>query len=589
MIITTIGLWVKGLVPSEKKDKGMKLKKVISIAAVLILLLLTVLTFAAAYNTFATNPMDALGSSEDYTDGWYTKNKDGNQSFISLENLNFKGKGPVKLTIYHELPEESDSIQRALVFSTSGISFSAYINDSAISQSKVFSSETLLNKDPGYSWHFVNLPPHKDGDILRLDLYSYQYDGSEAVHEMYKGRAVVIFKSMITDSMLRMLICLILSLVGIFYMAMHVMFNKLLKIRIHMAHVGICILLGGIYSSLHLALPALFAANVEILNSAEYLLLMVIPIFLLRYIDLMCDMKNSRLIGAAYAVLIINFAAQNLLNLFTPLTFHSMLFMSHLVIMFTVYVIVRTASADRNNYEMGDTETKLRKNLLFVGLIVMFLAVIMDVFHLYFAKTQDASFFFRLGMIFFAAIVAAVNMICISDFTKRTAVSDLLRSMAYTDQLTGLSNRAQFERRLDELDAEKHEHETVAVLVFDVNDLKKVNDNYGHQEGDVLIRLAAAAISSAFVGDFLSYRIGGDEFASIYSGRESRTYIEHQIDMFFKRVENMNVSQPEHLKLSIAVGVAYMSVATSESISSVFRRADRIMYENKKEMKEHRD
>ena len=564
----------------------MKIKKIISLACALIVILLAVLTFAAAYNELSTNPMDALGESEDFSEGWYTKSKEGSQNFVDLGSLNFNDTGAVRLTIYHKLPSEPDSIQRALVFSTSGVSYSVYLNGRAIAQSNIFSSETLLNKDPGYGWHFVNLPPHEDGDILQLDLYSYHYDGSEAVHEMYKGRAVVVFKGMITDSILRLLLCLILSLIGIVYAAMHVMFNRVLKVRIQLVHIGMFLLIGGVYSSLHLPLPALFVSNVEMLNCLEYLLLMVMPLFLLRYIDLVCDRKNEKLFMAGYGAITINFVLQTCLNLLTPLTFHSMLLMSHLVILFIVYVVMHTASEDRREYESGDSDARLRKNLLFAGLIIMLLAAIMDVFHLYLVRSQDASFFFRIGMIIFAGVIAAVSMLCVSDFTKRTAVSDLLRSMAYTDQLTGLSNRAQFERRLDELDAEKHVHETVAVIVFDVNDLKKVNDNYGHQAGDALIKAAAAAISSAFAGDFCSYRIGGDEFASLYSGHESSGYIEHRLDMFYGRVAKMNEDKPEHLKLSIAAGVAYMSVNNSESISSVFRRADRIMYENKKGMKE---
>ena len=82
--------------------------------------------------------------------------------------------------------------------------------------------------------------------------------------------------------------------------------------------------------------------------------------------------------------------------------------------------------------------------------------------------------------------------------------------LSFTDTMTGLYNRNRFNA---EMEADHHDNPPIGVAYFDVNGLKEVNDQLGHQQGDDLLRRAAAHIKQAFTGK--AYRVGGDEFAVI--------------------------------------------------------------------------
>ena len=92
---------------------------------------------------------------------------------------------------------------------------------------------------------------------------------------------------------------------------------------------------------------------------------------------------------------------------------------------------------------------------------------------------------------------------------------DYVNEQAYTDALTGVANKAAYKEYVDKLDKRAAaENMKYAVVVMDINNLKKINDNFGHEFGDMLIRDASRLIQKGFK-DHTVYRIGGDEFVII--------------------------------------------------------------------------
>jgi diguanylate cyclase (GGDEF)-like protein/PAS domain S-box-containing protein len=87
-----------------------------------------------------------------------------------------------------------------------------------------------------------------------------------------------------------------------------------------------------------------------------------------------------------------------------------------------------------------------------------------------------------------------------------------LRAAAFTDPLTGLPNRASFDRRLDTLPAETCAGEVTALAFIDMTKFKAVNDGFGHAMGDALLRAVAERLRGALGPDEFAARLGGDEF-----------------------------------------------------------------------------
>jgi diguanylate cyclase (GGDEF)-like protein len=155
----------------------------------------------------------------------------------------------------------------------------------------------------------------------------------------------------------------------------------------------------------------------------------------------------------------------------------------------------------------------------------------------------------------------------------------LAQQRATRDSLTGVRNKhayADAERDLDEL-IEQTEDPAFAIVICDVNDLKKVNDTQGHKAGDQYIRDACAVICNAFKHSPV-FRVGGDEFAVICRGHD----YDH-LDDILAVMEEHNAHGKSSGGIQIAFGAARFDA--DESAEVVFSRADRHMYERKAQMK----
>ena len=159
-----------------------------------------------------------------------------------------------------------------------------------------------------------------------------------------------------------------------------------------------------------------------------------------------------------------------------------------------------------------------------------------------------------------------------------------INSLAYRDALTGVKNKTAYqeaERRLEE--QMRNGRPEFAVVVLDINDLKRINDNYGHDFGDMFIVDACRLICKCFPHSPV-YRIGGDEFVVIMEGADYANY-EHLLENFHFAIEEYNRSDQKDKHLSIARGIAVYNSVTDLVFSNVFKRADDAMYQNKADMK----
>ena len=156
------------------------------------------------------------------------------------------------------------------------------------------------------------------------------------------------------------------------------------------------------------------------------------------------------------------------------------------------------------------------------------------------------------------------------------------RSKAYLDGLTGVGNslacqekQEYLNRRIAEGTADFH------VVVLDINDLKKVNDRYGHSEGDLIIRGAAAGIVQAF-GREQTFRIGGDELLAIAERvsedelKEKLAVLEQSLAQYNKGREGLGYAD-----LSLSTGFAAYRPGQDSCFHDVFVRADEDMYRTK--------
>ena len=174
----------------------------------------------------------------------------------------------------------------------------------------------------------------------------------------------------------------------------------------------------------------------------------------------------------------------------------------------------------------------------------------------------------------------------VSDVINAEKKAANMQELANRDALTGIRNKTAYDNEIKRLEAKLEDGETkIGLAIVDLNYLKKINDTYGHDKGNITIKKLCRIICTVFDHSPV-FRIGGDEFAIILRGPDYEN-IDRLLDSFQGELAKLaaNDTLPPWEKVSAAIGVAKYDEAVDTGIDSLFKRADHVMYERKKEMK----
>lgn len=156
--------------------------------------------------------------------------------------------------------------------------------------------------------------------------------------------------------------------------------------------------------------------------------------------------------------------------------------------------------------------------------------------------------------------------------------ADEMKHLADKDALTGMNNKRLYFETEERLNAEiKQGKARFSITMIDLNDLKVINDNLGHEKGDEAIVALSNAIKQTYQHSE-TYRVGGDEFVAVSENED------------LERVEDLESELRKHLfacapNISTAIGIAVFDPKLDNNLEDTFKRADAKMYRNKKEMK----
>lgn len=159
-----------------------------------------------------------------------------------------------------------------------------------------------------------------------------------------------------------------------------------------------------------------------------------------------------------------------------------------------------------------------------------------------------------------------------------------LNKQVYVDAMTNVKNKGAFSAFIEELQTQMNSGKSdmeFAVGVFDCDNLKAINDRYGHDKGDVYLKTASRLICRVFKHTPV-FRIGGDEF-SIVLRNEDYQNRDDLVDEFKK--EGYMINDSTHNvweQVHVSMGIAVYDPSNDRSVIDVVRRADKVMYDNKR-------
>lgn len=341
-------------------------------------------------------------------------------------------------------------------------------------------------------------------------------------------------------------------------------------------HMGIFAFLSGIW-----VLTDSRAAQFIFQNAVGACLLshfsfMMFAVPLLNFIESICDRKSRAFTVLKY-MFILNFLIQVLLYLTGISDFVRLLTVTHLLIGAAIVSMmvysVREMKRNKSGYIKGIMGAQV---ILVVGALVSFWGFFNgDMLH--YTKA------FRTGLMIFVLVLMWMTARKTLDAEEERLKTDFYKSLAYMDMMTKTKNRTAFEREIEDIKGSGSRYRRIAVLLFDLNGLKTVNDTLGHLAGDKIITGAADCIKDVFGGLGDCYRIGGDEFTVIV--KDKAVDEEKLRRCFAQAIRHYN--EREEIKLSIAFGAAGQEFTGKEprDMEILLKRADEDMYKKKRELK----
>ena len=189
---------------------------------------------------------------------------------------------------------------------------------------------------------------------------------------------------------------------------------------------------------------------------------------------------------------------------------------------------------------------------------------------------QNSILFLPLGAVFFVVSLLMNYFYFIMDNMVQQKEKEQLLNIAYVDKLTQISNRTKCERDMKILEDGSKPY---AIISFDLNHLKQVNDTYGHSMGDKLISGFATILDKCFGNIGTVGRMGGDEFIVMVSAQGKDTINQRLLAM--EALLAKESRKDERLQFSSSYGTAYSADHPEMTAFQLYKLADSKMYEMK--------
>lgn len=467
-----------------------------------------------------------------------------------------------------------DSVGNILAFYSVHQNIQVYASSKLIYEYPV-QNNNPLSDSPGYCWNFVTLP-YASNDIEIIISSPYQAY-LKSVPAFHIGNAFSLPAHIISENFLPFALCIVMFILGIVLIVYHLVMAHNISTNGKLVKLGTFAVFLSIWSINECTLTTLIFRNNLVTSYLSFLALMILSfpfaIFVKTFYeddskiwDLFCKADILQIVGCLL------FAFTGIVDLRESLwTTHVMLCALGIIIAVQSYLLIK-----------NKTHSHMVK-IHIACVLICCVCLTIDLFDFYIFNIGDGNTFGRLGFLTYIIVLGIASTRESVTLMKMGQEANAYQTLAYTDQMTGLKNRTCFNIDFAKLSENPQD---VAVIDFDLNNLKYTNDTYGHSVGDEYIKNCATIIYEIFNGIGNCYRVGGDEFVALVENSSSID-MTHYLAMLESSVDASNrESKHKHLKMQIAYGCAVYAPDTDKNLEDTYNRADKIMYTNKKEKKE---
>lgn len=478
---------------------------------------------------------------------------------------------------FHRMLDGSALDDKNLCFISHNIVFSVYVDDMLI-----YDFDPALGGYYGKSYgnyiHTVTLPEFSDTRTLSIKGTVLIVSDSTGFENMALQNSGAYIKGIAKENMWKFAICVLTFGFGVVLFLLGLVENIRNGDAAETVYLGVITMMLSLWTNSSIVLLQIFTGNSAALRIIDYAVLCLLPIPVLIFVAYFTQNRKNKLLQFFIVLSLVNFLCQAIgvpLGLFdyTEIMFidHLMLVLGLLLITYLIVKAIREKMIDRSqcSYLIG-------------ALGVIACTGMTDMIRYYIKRSADSYFVTRIGLVLFVVILTFYEFKQFVTGRMKLRETEVMQRLAMEDILTGLHNRTAFIYYEKELLS--RQDGKCLFIHLDVNFLKRVNDTYGHAEGDRHIIAAADVIKGSFGEYGRCYRVGGDEFFVIIEGNSCQADYERSVLKFKTLQSEYNEKENPPVPLCIAHGTAEYDCASCNP-EEAEKLADSRMYEDKKNIK----
>ena len=501
---------------------------------------------------------------------------------VSLDDFRFEAVGTGdRIVMERNLPSYWDIVEGTLRLHIRHSAVRMYIDGRQVYEYGY--DRMRKNKTIGSGYQFINFPDKYRGQKIKLELEVNEQNAFTKFDPIQIYGWENAYRALLTENRIPLFLGGFLTVFGLCILLITafalVVSTKYIRFFC-IAAFCICV---GLWTLCYYNILVIFAIPLYSVCLIEYMTLYLSPLPLIIYMYGHVKNLKSKVLKVIYWILFtvqlvfdlvfIGLHTMDIVHCASVLQYFQVIIICHLIYFMLI---------DLKNLK----SSQLMNRFYLVGLLIVAVCIGYDLFVYYEERYHSAAIAsFRglsaLGMMFLVFILIISFYMNLAHKMMQDAERSLLLKSAYTDELTQLHNRRYCSEQMVQLNEDKTAEYTV--ISFDLNNLKTVNDTYGHAKGDILIKSAADVIGKTFEEQGFVGRMGGDEFLAVLLTADKKR-IEGLMEQFKSNILKKN-QEVEDLDMSISCGYASSNEIEDRDIEKIYQKADDRMYADKKQYK----
>lgn len=463
--------------------------------------------------------------------------------------------------------------KNTLLLRSSMQDYEVYLDGILIKEHKELES-LIIDTPPTSLWVLVTLPDNYEGKELMIKITTPISAFSGVINSVKLDSREILLYDLIKSQLFGLIIFGILFIIGII-LTLSSFFIKINN-DLRIFYLGLMAIFTSLWILTEARLLQFVVGNRFILGSLAYLMVPLMAIFFALYIReaIFSQEKHKKIILSIVYVFIMLILVNVVFQIYGVLAYIESMYYTLGVISLGAIIGAYLMIIEIRHY---NNETALR---LIKFMIVLFISLGLEIGSFFIGAFNQISSYLRIGSFIFFLLLMIDTIFYVGESIERRNETLLLEKLAYKDFLTGGLNRTSYEKAL-ELKIE--ERKAFRLNLLDLNYLKYINDNFGHNKGDEAIKLIYNALETSFNGYGETYRIGGDEFAIILDNTDSELN-QKCLNQFNIELEEINRKFIH--PLDVAIGTDVYTYDQWEQFSKFYHHVDQKMYDNKSRIKD---